>query len=357
MRERKRERLVRGLERRCLIDCNRRLRRGGVVLRVSFFTTGQPRPAGRPEAPRARGSRRRRGPCPTATRSTWSFGLGLRAQPRSPTRVRVGLGGGGKRFLLNERELGCSPRRGLRRAAPGAGGRGSTSRSGARNDGPCRRPRVRLYLRPGAAQIVPFGLRYRGDFEGIATRNGVSYDELVLEDRRRSVFHWEFLDPSSSSPARRQCSTRESPRRRARGLRGRWVNRRRGVPAGSDAEAAPRQALDQRGGYRAVHCHGHITSVRRRAGRRRRTASRLADRSSTMATSRRRQVPCGAVRVPRPASSGVTVRRRPVLCRRRRAAISQSTRRRRGFVGSAVRPTVTTTLASAPRGRAHRTGR
>ena len=54
-----------------------------------------------------------------------------------------------------------------------------------------------LYLRPGAAvlQIVPFGLRYRGDFEGIATRNGVSYGELVLEDRRRSVFHWEFLDP------------------------------------------------------------------------------------------------------------------------------------------------------------------
>ena len=53
------------------------------------------------------------------------------------------------------------------------------------------------YLRPGAAvlQIVPFGLRYRGDFEGIATRNGVSYGELVLEDRRRSVFHWEFLDP------------------------------------------------------------------------------------------------------------------------------------------------------------------
>ena len=36
---------------------------------------------------------------------------------------------------------------------------------------------------------------YRGDFEGIATRNGVSYGELVLEDRRRSVFHWEFLDP------------------------------------------------------------------------------------------------------------------------------------------------------------------
>ena len=42
---------------------------------------------------------------------------------------------------------------------------------------------------------MPFGLRYRGDFEGIATRNGVSYGELVLEDRRRSVFHWEFLDP------------------------------------------------------------------------------------------------------------------------------------------------------------------
>ena len=35
----------------------------------------------------------------------------------------------------------------------------------------------------------------RGDFEGIATRNGVSYGELVLQDRRRSVFHWEFLDP------------------------------------------------------------------------------------------------------------------------------------------------------------------
>ena len=54
-----------------------------------------------------------------------------------------------------------------------------------------------LHLRPGAAvlQIVPFGLRYRGDFKGIATRNGVSYGELVLEDRRRSVFHWEFLDP------------------------------------------------------------------------------------------------------------------------------------------------------------------
>ena len=54
-----------------------------------------------------------------------------------------------------------------------------------------------LHLRPGAAvlQIVPFGLRYRGDFEDIATRNGVSYGELVLEDRRRSVFHWEFLDP------------------------------------------------------------------------------------------------------------------------------------------------------------------
>ena len=70
-----------------------------------------------------------------------------------------------------------------------------------------------LYLRPGAAvlQIVPFGLRYRGDFEGIATRNGVSYGELVLEDRRRSVFHWEFLDPERLEAGRAAVLDAGSP--------------------------------------------------------------------------------------------------------------------------------------------------
>ena len=70
--------------------------------------------------------------------------------------------------------------------------RATTLLVGGHGSGP-----TRPLLAPGAAvlQIVPFGLRYRGDFEGIATRNGVSYGELVLEDRRRSVFHWEFLDP------------------------------------------------------------------------------------------------------------------------------------------------------------------
>jgi hypothetical protein len=54
-----------------------------------------------------------------------------------------------------------------------------------------------LFLREGACvlQVVPFGLRYRGDFEAIAARNHVEYRELVLADRTRSVFHWEFLDP------------------------------------------------------------------------------------------------------------------------------------------------------------------
>ena len=66
---------------------------------------------------------------------------------------------------------------------------------------------------PGAAvlQIVPFGLRYRGDFEGIATRNGVSYGELVLEDRRRSVFHWEFLDPERLEAGRAAVLDAGSP--------------------------------------------------------------------------------------------------------------------------------------------------
>ena len=70
-----------------------------------------------------------------------------------------------------------------------------------------------LHLRPGAAvlQIVPFGLRYRGDFEGIATRNGVSYGELVLEDRRRSVFHWEFLDPERLEAGRAAVLDAGSP--------------------------------------------------------------------------------------------------------------------------------------------------
>ena len=70
-----------------------------------------------------------------------------------------------------------------------------------------------LHLRPGAAvlQIVPFGLRYRGDFEDIATRNGVSYGELVLEDRRRSVFHWEFLDPERLEAGRAAVLDAGSP--------------------------------------------------------------------------------------------------------------------------------------------------
>ena len=40
---------------------------------------------------------------------------------------------------------------------------------------------------------MPFGLLTAVDGARRAPR--VSYGELVLEDRRRSVFHWEFLDP------------------------------------------------------------------------------------------------------------------------------------------------------------------
>ena len=131
-------------------------------------------------------------------------GLGLRAQP-PPTRVRVGLiSRRWKRFLLNERELGYAlldagydvrllALEDMTLYEQVAALRATTVLVGVHGSG----LNNALYLRPGAAvlQIVPFGLRYRGDFEGIATRNGVSYGELVLEDRRRSVFHWEFLDP------------------------------------------------------------------------------------------------------------------------------------------------------------------
>ena len=131
-------------------------------------------------------------------------GLGLRAQP-PPTRVRVGLiSRRWKRFLLNERELGYAlldagydvrllALEDMTLYEQVAALRATTLLVGVHGSG----LNNALYLRPGAAvlQIVPFGLRYRGDFEGIATRNGVSYGELVLEDRRRSVFHWEFLDP------------------------------------------------------------------------------------------------------------------------------------------------------------------
>ena len=131
-------------------------------------------------------------------------GLGLRAQP-PPTRVRVGLiSRRWKRFLLNERELadalldaGYDVRllslEDMTLYEQVAALRATTILVGVHGSG----LNNALHLRPGAAvlQIVPFGLRYRGDFEDIATRNGVSYGELVLEDRRRSVFHWEFLDP------------------------------------------------------------------------------------------------------------------------------------------------------------------
>ena len=47
--------------------------------------------------------------------------------------------------------------------------------------------------------------------EDIATRNGVSYGELVLEDRRRSVFHWEFLDPERLEAGRAAVLDAGSP--------------------------------------------------------------------------------------------------------------------------------------------------
>ena len=96
-----------------------------------------------------------------------------------------------KRFLLNERELGYAlldagydvrllALEDMTLYEQVAALRATTLLVGVHGSG----LNNALYLRPGAAvlQIVPFGLRYRGDFEGIATRNGVGYGELVLED-------------------------------------------------------------------------------------------------------------------------------------------------------------------------------
>ena len=172
-----------------------------------------PRRAGRAAGPGGDGARRRR-----RAVETWSLTryVGLRAHHRAlrgarraEGRLRVELRGGhaemrAQRRSASERELGYALLDArLRRAAPGAGGHDAlrAGRGAPRDDDLSASAgsglNNALYLRPGAAvlQIVPFGLRYRGDFEGIATRNGVSYGELVLEDRRRSVFHWEFLDP------------------------------------------------------------------------------------------------------------------------------------------------------------------
>ena len=147
-------------------------------------------------------------------------GLGLRAQP-PPTRVRVGLiSRRWKRFLLNERELadalldaGYDVRllslEDMTLYEQVAALRATTILVSVHGSG----LNNALHLRPGAAvlQIVPFGLRYRGDFKGIATRNGVSYGELVLEDRRRSVFHWEFLDPERLEAGRAAVLDAGSP--------------------------------------------------------------------------------------------------------------------------------------------------
>ena len=76
-------------------------------------------------------------------------------------------------------------------------------------------PRRRPPPEPRAPALVRAWRRGRVDWhdvaEGIATRNGVSYGELVLEDRRRSVFHWEFLDPERLEAGRAAVLDAGSP--------------------------------------------------------------------------------------------------------------------------------------------------
>ena len=72
------------------------------------------------------------------------------------------------------------------------------------------RPRRRR-RRDAALALAALVLALPFCLEGIATRNGVSYGELVLEDRRRSVFHWEFLDPERLEAGRAAVLDAGSP--------------------------------------------------------------------------------------------------------------------------------------------------
>ena len=244
-------------------------------------------------------------------------GLGLRAQP-PPTRVRVGLiSRRWKRFLLNERELadalldaGYDVRllslEDMTLYEQVAALRATTILVGVHGSG----LNNALHLRPGAAvlQIVPFGLRYRGDFEDIATRNGVSYGELVLEDRRRSVFHWEFLDPERLEAGRAAVLDAGSPpggrevyafwvnqdvvvpgepgRRRAAGRIPGRRPRRRGEPAEPATTRGVSQGLTHsliNVSARAAAPEARASPSARRRARRRRAGRRRGPRASSRA--------------------------------------------------------------------------
>ena len=188
-----------------------------------------------------------------------------------------------KRFLLNERELGYAlldagydvrllALEDMTLYEQVAALRATTVLVGVHGSG----LNNALYLRPGAAvlQIVPFGLRYRGDFEGIATRNGVSYGELVLEDRRRSVFHWEFLDPERLVAGRAAVLDAGSPPG-GREVYAFWVNQDVVVPRaaflgavrGAAASPLNRRLLARGKSTERVNASGRFGGRRRRRQR------------------------------------------------------------------------------------------